>query len=358
MDKFKKKAGGSADSAATGGGNGPQAMSGQDVDVTPGENGAVDEADPYTISLIQTNAEVNRGEGKLIADGVDGGGEKLELYEIEGQQAIRGRTIEWEMRLARTGEVQDIAGPIYMDDPDFSESAFAGYRLQIFNTFQELVMSNMRIHANLESGGVPGMRDINASKKVKADDSEWDCECKENFIHPNPQTSCPKCGTQHEVQEKKRQARIQKIREQVTGLSITAAQKDVVQEVIDNVMAYSDDFINSMGHLMKHDWDPGSSWDMVEAEDGSAKLIRSSDSPAPMPKTAHTYRIGQTLGIDTPIMPDRVTIRECVGEHEYKVQSEVTGRMFVAAETDLYNPGMEENLFNEGKPGIGFLGTL
>lgn len=160
-----------------------------------------------------------------------------------------------------------------------------------------------------------------------------------------------------DIEDKKKEAsreeRIAKMREQVLGMQLTASQREVLADIESRVLDFSEDFINSIGQIMKQPWDPGSSWDVVEAN-GQVKLVRKEtrlDDESAVSK--HAYAPGKLLRIDSGVVPDDVIIRECVGDKSYKVQSVFNHRIYTVVESELFDPSSEEGVFAEGEYPIG-----
>ena len=86
-------------------------------------------------------------------------------------------------------------GPLYLDDPKYNEASLAEYRQAAYDQFSCMTGGNMR--------------DTRASLEKKAN------------LTDNPE-------------DEELQRRIALIREQVTGLRLTASQKEVISEVEKN----------------------------------------------------------------------------------------------------------------------------
>lgn len=144
-----------------------------------------------------------------------------------------------------------------------------------------------------------------------------------------------------------KQARIDNLREQLEGIKLTADQKRIVADIEANIMDHGPEFLDSVAaHFSNYSWDPGSSWDLVEA-DGTAKLIRKEtrdEGPELSPK--HAYQEGQRLMVHSTVMPEEVIVRVLKEDGQYQVQSELTGRIFVASENDLYDENQDSDLFD------------
>lgn len=152
--------------------------------------------------------------------------------------------------------------------------------------------------------------------------------------------------------------RLKVVRAQLEGLKLTAEQKKVAAHIEQNVMAYNNEFINTVGNLFKHDWDLGPSWDLVEA-DGKCRLVKKDITALDhAPETKHAWEPGSVLMRHSEIMPEEVVVRECLGENQYRVQSNLDGKIFVIAEDQLYNPSQENLAFDEPVIGIGDLPGL
>jgi hypothetical protein len=210
-------------------------------------------------------------------------------------------------------------GPLYLNDPKYNDAALAELRNAAYQQFHCMTGGNMR--------------DKRASLEKKANLNETDEE---------------------------RERRIALLREQITGLRLTAAKKTLIDEIEQNIMAYNEDFLKSVGQIMKQEFDPGSSWELIEAEDGSSKLIRQEIAvdAGPEPVSKHAYAVGMPLCIWSSVLPEDVVIREQVGEHRYKVQSEISGRVFEVGEKDLYDPNMEDGLFEDNPVGVAEVANL
>lgn len=286
--------------------------------------------DHETQVRFQSQAAKNSDE-KVLADGIGPNGNKLELVEIQERQVVRGPYVKWEVRDAVTDEVVQQAGPLYLDDARYSDAALAEARMSAYQFLTDTTGGNMRIHAE---------------KKCP--------ECDKPNQFGELCNACSKAEQKTEASiEAEKQKRIAKIREQVLGFQLTAAQKQVLADVETNVMDYSEEFIDTVGSHFKHEFDPGSSWQLVEA-DGKSKLVRQELAPDAGPdiQTKHAFQAGQKLRRHSDILPDEVIVRECVGEHQYKVQSEYTGTTYVVAESELYDPTKDDALF-EGEGTIG-----
>jgi hypothetical protein len=150
-----------------------------------------------------------------------------------------------------------------------------------------------------------------------------------------------------------KQARIDRVRAQVWGLNLTASQKKVLADIEDKIMDYSEDFLESVGSIMKRPWDLGSAWEVAANADGPTKIVRREsaiDEDAPASIGKHAYEPGQELRMCGGVVPEDVIIRECIGEDRYKVQSVMSGKVFPVAEADLYNPNGEADLFDGEYP--------
>lgn len=253
---------------------------------------------------FQSQAEAKE---RAMAEGFAPDGRRLRLFELCERKAVYGEQVRWEIRDMESGEVAIEGGPLYLDDPAHSDFALAEARGKAYAQLRD--MCNGRY------------RDLRGSKKM-AD----------------------------EIGRKKAL-----LRAQTDGLRLTAAQKAVVADIDERIAELSDEFITSVAGIMKQDWDPGSSWEVVEAG-GAAKLVRKETKLDEAP-SKHAFRMGQSLRIDAGIVPEDVVVRECVGERRYKVQSVLGGRVFDVDEADLYDPSVEASAF-EGNIDLGGIANL
>ena len=245
---------------------------------------------------------------KKIAEGVTPEGKCIELWEIEDSHPIRGRSKKWQVIDSETQEAIDAAGAIFLDEPRANDAALADMRNQVYQVFMQMTNSNMRdLRANF-GGGMD--------------------------------------------QEAEKQRRIALVQQSVLGLRLTASQMSIVDSILENVMQYDEDFLQSTGEIVKHPWDPGSCWELVEGQDGEARLVRQSldIDDGLEAEDKHTYKCGQKLQVQMSVMPEDVIIRECVGATRYRVQSEMTGRVFDVEEADLCDTSEDSGLFDGSYP--------
>ncbi len=127
------------------------------------------------------------------------------------------------------------------------------------------------------------------------------------------------------------------LKEQTKGLKLCAAQRELLANIESQIGDLSEEFITSVGGIMRQDWDPGSSWEVVEA-DGASRLVRKETKLDDSAPTKHAFRAGQTLRIDAGIVPEDVIVRECLGDSRYRVQSLLSNAMHTVDEADLYDP--------------------
>ena len=128
------------------------------------------------------------------------------------------------------------------------------------------------------------------------------------------------------------------------------ANKDNATSVRFQTEAAMDD--SKVGNLFAHDWDLGPSWELVEA-DGKSRLVKKDITALDKaPESKHTFKAGQTLMRHSDILPEEVVVRECLGDYQYKVQSNLDGKVLVLGEDQLYNPAQEEGLFDEPCIGV------
>lgn len=144
-----------------------------------------------------------------------------------------------------------------------------------------------------------------------------------------------------------KQRRLSILKEAVQGIKLTTDQKQLYSTIEDNIMLYRPEFLERIGQHFTFSWDPGSSWEVVEA-DGKSKLKRKQvesdyDSES---FSKHKYKLGQCLQVDNGVVPEDVIVRECLINGGYKVQSEITGRTFSASEVDLIDENEGAGLFD------------
>lgn len=256
----------------------------------------------YDTNRFQTEASV--GEGRDLAEGVDPNGNKIVLTEIAERQPIRGKSVRWEIKSLPDGAILSSGGPLYLDDPNFSDAALAQSRAMALAAFAAITDGNMR--------------DLRANLRTSMDEKS---------------------------------KRLAALRKNLEGLKLSEAQVDLVNEIEANIMDYRPDFLGKVGEILKQPWDAGSSWEIVEAN-GKTKLVRRESQEAFSTPKKHAYREGQELRIWSSVMPDDVIVRECVGDSRYKVQSSLTGRVYYASENDLYSTASDgdDRLFDGGFP--------
>lgn len=196
--------------------------------------------------------------------------------------------------------------------------------------------------------------EANMSKKVKVG-----CEkCGEETGGTKLCLDCSPDGTLFKGKssaqlDAEKQARIDRVRAQVWGLNLTASQKKVLADIEDKIMDYSEDFLETVGSIMKRPWDLGSAWEVAANADGPTKIVRREsavDENAAPSISKHAYEPGQELRMCGGVVPEDVIVRECIGEDRYRVQSVMSGKVFPVSEADLYDPTGETDLFDGDYP--------
>ena len=297
--------------------------------------------------------------GKPIAEGIDPQGRKLQLLELEEKMATRGRYMKWLLVDVESGETLQEAGPLYLDDPRYNDAALHEARHNAYQFLAEQTMGNLRdlraarqkkdpLDAQIEQAyykNCAGTQiDIMDISKLFADaraavQAGGDLE---QAVIAAIQKYKFQANTEGNIMGKKKI-----LDAQVSGMKLTRAQKAIVADMESHIEDYTEEFLNTVGQIMKQDWDPGSSWSVVEA-DGIAKLVRQEipvDEPEILSK--HSYRQGQELRIDAGILPEDVVVVALLGESRYKVRSAYTDKVFTVDEADLYNP-KEDGIFTDG----------
>lgn len=146
------------------------------------------------------------------------------------------------------------------------------------------------------------------------------------------------------------------LKKQIGGLRLCEAQRNLVADIESQIGELSEEFITSVGGILRQEWDPGSSWEVVEA-DGASKLVRKVtklDDDAP---TKHAFRGGQTLRIDSGVVPEDVVVCELLGDSRYKVRSLLSHAVFTVDQADVYDPAGSDPMF-EGGLGIPDIANL
>lgn len=154
-----------------------------------------------------------------------------------------------------------------------------------------------------------------------------------------------------------KQRKLALLRDKTADLKLTAAHRKLLASVEEQIAELSDEFIATVAGIIKQEWDPGSSWEVVEAG-GVPKIVRRETALPDDAPTKHAFREGQTLRIDAGVVPDEVVVRECLGESRYKVQSLSSHGVFIVDEADLYDPNVEATVFDGGEIGVGDLANL
>lgn len=301
-----------------------------------------------SVDNAETNRFQSRAEAKerAIAEGFDPAGRRLRLFEITERQGQLGEEVRWEIKDWVTKEVILSCGSLMLDDPQFNDFALAEARGQAYAMIRDLTFSHYR---DLRGS-------VMASKQCK------DCgeDLQESTKKGNPAGSKTRCwdcdlafqDKENRLDEQDAKDRGEKLPKkarldaQVKGLKLTASQHTLIANIEEQLANLSDTFIDSVGSILRQPWDPGSSWEMVEAN-GVSKLVRKEtkldDEDV---QTKHAYRAGQTLVVDAGVVPDEVVVRELLGENRYRVQSNMTHKVFEVDETNLYDQSANDNMFD------------
>lgn len=328
--------------------------------VVPGSDKGDTSVDNAELVRFQTSASVK---GKILADGVDSSGDVFQLVEITEQAATRGEYVRWEVR-GDAGKVIHEGGPLFLDDPRYSDAALADVRLQMISIFKTLTAGNMRLarsnqmdlNKKAESKKLPPVCDFCHRSGILEWDSSGDKATCQGCMYEG------KSKRKEAAIEVEKQKRISALREQVTGLRLTASQKQVISDIESDIMAYNSEFINTVGGIMKQDFDPGSSWELQTEADGKSKLVRielKDDGVEMLGK--HAFAPGTPVILHSDILPEDAIVLECLGDSNYKIQSKFTGKVSIVAEADIYSPDEtgEDDLFGDDYPvNVGTLANL
>lgn len=281
------------------------------TNVTPSSTGGDNpgDSDNGTLTRFQTQAAAKE---RALAEGFNEAGDRLKLFEISERLATQGETIRWEIRNCDGGESIMEGGPLLLDHPQHSDHALADARGRAYAALRDLCNG--------------AYRDLRAAIKFQGE-VKMDITSKKALLA-----------------------------EQVKGLTLTAAQRILVADIESQIGDLSDEFITSVGGIMKQDWDAGSSWEVVEA-DGTSKLVRKVTKLDDDVPTKHAFRAGQTLRIDSGVVPDDIVVIERLGDSRYKVRSLLSHAVFNIDEADAYDPEGSDPMF-EGGLGIPDIANL
>lgn len=131
----------------------------------------------------------------------------------------------------------------------------------------------------------------------------------------------------------------------VANCHLNDEQKNIVADIREHVDSYSESFLRSLGQFFTYEWDPGSSWQVIEVE-GKRQIVRSERTELPEIKSSnHSYKKGQELVLLGTVVPTQVMIMELLGDDRYRVKSQLDGSTIVCDETDLFQSEQEDKLF-------------